>query len=182
MQDGDIFSLVVVLMAIGLISVVAWAVPVRLWVLGSRVLDDLLDLARTHAQHAVAHVTDGCVVRDQEHGRTQLVVDLLQDGKDQDARLRVERAGRLVAQKNSRSFGHRARDGDALLLAAGELGGEVVGAAAQADEVDHGPGFARVGRNLRVHGDILERRQARDEATASPSASRTASGWRSRAL
>ena len=32
MQDGDIFSLLVVLMVIGLISVVAWAVPVRLWI------------------------------------------------------------------------------------------------------------------------------------------------------
>ena len=32
MQNGDIFSLLVVLMVIGLISVVAWAVPVRLWI------------------------------------------------------------------------------------------------------------------------------------------------------
>ena len=32
MQDGDIFSLLVVLMVIGLISLGAWAVPVRLWV------------------------------------------------------------------------------------------------------------------------------------------------------
>ena len=32
MQDGDIFSLFVLFMAIGLISVVAWAVPVRLWI------------------------------------------------------------------------------------------------------------------------------------------------------
>ena len=32
MQDGDIFSLFVLAMVIGLISVVAWAVPVRLWI------------------------------------------------------------------------------------------------------------------------------------------------------
>ena len=32
MQDGDIFSLLVLFIVIGLISVVAWAVPVRLWI------------------------------------------------------------------------------------------------------------------------------------------------------
>ena len=43
-----------------------------------------------------------------------------------DAGLDVERAGRLVAQQHVGPLGDRARDGDALLLAAGQLRRKVI--------------------------------------------------------
>ena len=52
------------------------------------------------------------------------------------AGLEVERAGRLVAQQDVRPLGDGARDGDALLLAAGQLRREVVQAVAEADQVE----------------------------------------------
>ena len=50
--------------------------------------------------------------------------------------LRVEVAGRLVGEHDRRARDQRARDGDALLLAAGQLGRAVVQAVADADRVD----------------------------------------------
>jgi hypothetical protein len=47
---------------------------------------------------------------------------------------RVERAGGLVAEQHVRALGDGARDGDALLLAAGELRREVVQPLAEADQ------------------------------------------------
>ena len=55
-------------------------------------------------------------------------------------RLGVEVAGRLVGQQQRRVVDERARDRDALLLAAGELVGEVVqlrGEAGEAQDVRH---------------------------------------------
>ena len=52
----------------------------------------------------------------------------------QDAGVAVERAGGLVAQQHVRALGDGARDGDALLLAARELGREVVDAVAEPDQ------------------------------------------------
>ena len=49
---------------------------------------------------------------------------------------RVEVAGRLVAEDDGRARDQRARDGDALLLAAGQLGRAVRAAIAEADRVD----------------------------------------------
>ena len=50
--------------------------------------------------------------------------------------LRVERRGRLVEQHADRVHRQRARDGDALLLAAGELAGKLVLVRDQADAVE----------------------------------------------
>ena len=47
---------------------------------------------------------------------------------------RVEIAGRLVGEQQARRVDQRARDGDALLLAAGELARRVALAIAEADE------------------------------------------------
>ena len=52
------------------------------------------------------------------------------------ARVRVELAGRLVGEEEARVVRQRARDRDALLLAAGQLVRAVVGALAEADEVE----------------------------------------------
>ena len=51
--------------------------------------------------------------------------------------VRVERAGRLVGEDQQRLGDQRARDRHALLLAAGELRGVVVGALAQPDALQH---------------------------------------------
>ena len=51
-------------------------------------------------------------------------------------RLRVEVAGRLVGEDDGRAGDQRPRHGDALLLAAGELGRAVRAAAGEADAVD----------------------------------------------
>ena len=49
---------------------------------------------------------------------------------------RVEVAGRLVGEHHARARDERAGDGDALLLAAGELGRAVGEAVAEADRLD----------------------------------------------
>ena len=51
---------------------------------------------------------------------------------------RVEVAGRLVAEQQARRADQRARDRDALLLAAGELDRQEVGAVGDADALERG--------------------------------------------
>ena len=60
----------------------------------------------------------------------------------------VQRAGRLVREDHRRLLDQRARDRDALALAAGELIGELVGVAGQA-EVGQQPSRALMGRRSR---------------------------------
>ena len=52
------------------------------------------------------------------------------------AALRVEVAGRLVGEQNHRLAGDGACHGDALLLSAGELTGQVLGAMRHADALE----------------------------------------------
>ena len=59
-------------------------------------------------------------------GRAELAVHALDDLEHDAAGGEVERAGRLVAQKQRRALGDGARDGHALLLAAGELRRKVI--------------------------------------------------------
>ena len=76
-----------------------------------------------HHQHAVGELHRlGDVVGDQQAGLLQLVLDLQHLVAEQEARLLVERAERLVHQQDLRLRGERARDRDALAHAAGELG------------------------------------------------------------
>ena len=63
---------------------------------------------------------DVLLVRDDDH-RDAAAVQLLQQRHDLEARRGVERAGRLVGENQLGVVDQRARDGDALLLAAGEL-------------------------------------------------------------
>ena len=82
---------------------------------------DAGDAAVGEADDAVGHAGDGRVVRDDDRGGAELAVDALERLEHDDAGRDVERAGRLVAQQHVGPLGDRARDGDALLLAAGEL-------------------------------------------------------------
>ncbi len=93
-------------------------------------------------------------------------VDVAQQVHDVPAVGAVEVARRLVGEQDRRVVGQRARQRDALLLAAGELRRIVMRAAGQADLVEQRAGPRRgVGRarDLHRHRDVLERRERRNE-------------------
>ena len=85
------------------------------------------DLPFIHKDDAVGHLTGKAhLVRHAQHGHALL--------RETDHRVehfldhfRVERRGRLVEQHDARIHAQRTRDGDALLLTAGELAGIFVG-------------------------------------------------------
>ena len=101
---------------------------------------------RVHEDHAVRDLArEAHLVRDHHHGHAFLGeldhhVEHLVD------HLRVERRGRLVEQHRDRVHRQRARDRDALLLAAGELAGELVLVRDQADAVEQLQALARAPR------------------------------------
>ena len=85
---------------------------------------DLLDQADVHDGDAVAHRERlFLVVRDVHERRARARLDLLELELHLLAQLEVERAQRLVEQQGRRLVDERAREGDALLLAARELPG-----------------------------------------------------------
>src|SRR6185503_4896784 len=93
------------------------------------------DLAAVHGDHALAQaVDDAFVVGSKEDGGAE-VVDLLEDLYDLEGIDRVEVAGRLVGDDHVGLVDYRAGDGDALLLAAGELAREVVHLVAEVHEL-----------------------------------------------
>ena len=87
---------------------------------------------------------------------------------------RVEIAGRLVGQQEAGIVDQRARDRDALLLAAGELAGRVALAVAESEQVQRrarplGPrrGAGRPGGGVEQRQrDVLERARAREQVEA----------------
>lgn len=71
--------------------------------------------------HAVGHFGDRGIVRDHDGERAEFAVharDCFQHG---DAGFHIERAGRFVAKQDFGTFCNGARNGDALLFAAGKL-------------------------------------------------------------
>src|SRR6266702_6479070 len=83
---------------------------------------DLLDLAGIHHGDPVGHRERFfLVVGDEDHGQTELALQLLQLELHRLPQLLVERAERLVAQQHPRFDHDGAGQGDALLLAPGEL-------------------------------------------------------------
>ena len=92
---------------------------------------------------------DVVLVGDQ-HDRAALVVELLEQAEHVGGRRRVEVAGRLVGEDHRRLGDERPGDGDALLLAAGQLAGLVVGPVGEADRVERGQrALAPLGRRAR---------------------------------
>ena len=69
--------------------------------------------------------------------RRAAAVDPVEELHDPDGRVGVEVAGRLVADEQRRVVDERARDRDALLLAAGELVGQRVRLVREADHREH---------------------------------------------
>ncbi len=83
------------------------------------------DRAVAELQHAVRDRRERLVVRHEHHRGALFAVDLAQGCEHELARPEVEVARRLVAEDELRVLGERSGDRDALLLAAGELRGEV---------------------------------------------------------
>jgi acyl-CoA thioesterase I len=75
-------------------------------------------------------------VGDHDHGSAFFAVQGQDEVEDQAAGGAIQVAGRLVGQKDGRSQSEGAGQGDALLLAAGELHGIMVEAASEADAVE----------------------------------------------
>ena len=91
-----------------------------------------------------------------------------QDAEDVGGGVRIEVAGGLVGEQQARAVGHRARDGDALLLAARELGRPVQEALPQAEEAQElarplaGLALRQPADELRHH-HVLQGREFRQE-------------------
>ena len=87
-----------------------------------------------------------------------------------DAHLGVEGRQRLVEQQHRRLDRQRAGQGDALLLAAGQLAGVAVGVLAEADQLEHLAGAtlravaAVLAAQLEPEGDVVEHGQVREQA------------------
>ena len=78
---------------------------------------------------------------DDDEGLLVLAVELLDEVHDGVGVFGIEIAGGLVAPDDGGLIDEGAGDGDALALAAGELGGLVLGPVAQLHEVERGFGF-----------------------------------------
>ena len=114
---------------------------------------DLDDLAEVHHADAVAHVLDRVdVVRDEQVRQVELVLQVVEQLQDLRAHRQVERRGRLVQHDELRACHDRAGDADALLLAAGQLRGQLFGVVEQAESGErlfrH---FMRFGGRVAVH-------------------------------
>src|SRR5262249_45873227 len=96
--------------------------------------------AAGHHADPLGAAGDGAVVGDQDERQVLLPPQRLEQGDDLVPGVLVQVAGRLVGQQHVRVLDQGTGDGDALLLAAGQLAGQVLGTVAEADAVQ---GFAR---------------------------------------
>ena len=123
---------------------------------------ELDDLAEVHHGDAVGDVLDDReVVRDEQVGEAAIALQVLHQVDDLRLHRDVERRDRLVADDEARLDGERARDADALALAAGEfvrIARHVFGA--QPDFVEQLP-HARVGGG--ALGDLVDREPFADD-------------------
>ncbi len=103
-----------------------------------------------------------------EHDRDALrAVELLEHLQDLDGGAAVEVAGRLVGEDQRRPVHQRARDGDALLLAARQLVRQVMLPVGEPDRLQRGAGAATLLRQRQVaveqrQLDVLQGAGARD--------------------
>ena len=83
---------------------------------------ELDDTAEVHDRDPVRYLPDhGQVVRDEDEGEVEVVLEAAQQVEDLRLDRDVERGHRLVADDQLRLQRERARDADALPLSAGEL-------------------------------------------------------------
>ena len=105
------------------------------------------------ADDPVCHWCDRLIVRDDHDGRMVFAAQPVKQLQNPFACLVVESAGWLVTEQELRILCQSARNGDALLLAAGKLGGKM-SAPVRVDRV-----FAELGGDF----DVFERREIRDQ-------------------
>ena len=109
------------------------------WLLSNRSLDDA---AVFDADDAVGEALEARIVGDDDDGAAVVVASSRSSSITDERGLGVERGGRLVADDDRRVAAERARDRDALLLTAREIGGQVVHRGAEADELEQAARFA----------------------------------------
>jgi hypothetical protein len=101
---------------------------------------DLHDAPRIHDGNAVRHLDrHRDVVRDEDHGQTELALQLAQQQQDLHLDGGIERGGRLVGEQDARTTRQRERDHGALSHAARHLvgvGGEPALRARDADALE----------------------------------------------
>ena len=111
----------------------------------------------------------GLVVRDVDRGDLQALVQRLELVAQLDAQLRVEVGQRLVEEEKARLKDDAARDGDALLLAAGHLRGKLRRVALEVDELQRvldplgGLRPPQVAAKLQPEGHVLEDGEVREK-------------------
>src|SRR5688572_13781596 len=88
-----------------------------------------------HDQAARANVEQGTIVSGEQH-RHATRVDVVEQPQNVERELRIEVAGGFVREQQRRFAHERARDRDALLLAAGKPAGGLFAAAVQADSLE----------------------------------------------
>ena len=93
---------------------------------------------------------DTHIVGDDDEGRVGFAGDLLEEAHDDAPRVRVEGARRLVGEDDARAAHERARDRDALLLAAAHLARVGVRAIRQAHALQHVEGDGAPAQQLRA--------------------------------
>ena len=91
------------------------------------------DPAVADGDGAAQGAADGRVVGDHDHGGAQVLVGRLDQVDDGRGGCLVELAGGLVGEQQPRPVGQGDRDGEALLLAAGQPPGGAAGDPGQAD-------------------------------------------------
>jgi hypothetical protein len=129
----------------------------------SRTIDTVLELDNPAAQ-----VVDDVGVVGGHDDRRAGAVDPVEQADDVEADGLVEVAGRLVAEQDLRAVDHGAGDRDPLLLTTGELVGQALRLAGEADHLQ-GLGdqladdVARLADHLQGVGDVLVDRLARQE-------------------
>ena len=111
---------------------------------------DLVDPAAVHDRDPVAHAERLLlVVGDEDEGRPDLLLQRLQLEPQLAADFRVERAERLVEEQQRRAQDQRPGQGDALLLATGELVRAALAELAELDQLErllHPPAALARGR------------------------------------
>ena len=118
-------------------------------------------MALLELDDALAHLVDDGRVVGCHDDRGARAIDALEELHDALGRRRVEIAGGLVRDEDGRLVDEGACDGDALLLATGQLIGHALFLAFEADELEHlGDDAlhltARLADDLESEGDVVE--------------------------
>src|SRR4051812_33201072 len=100
---------------------------------GPLALDVRDDTTVAQADHPLRSRSETAIVRHEHDRRARFAIDRLEQLDDASARVTIEITCWLVSEENAWCIDERAGDGDALLLAAGELRRKVVKAVAEPD-------------------------------------------------